>query len=411
MKYLFFDQEFASQKDGISKICEFGYVVTDEKFTIIEKDNIIINPNIYRFEWDYRVLRTILTRRIKEYEESDTFDKHYNKICELIKSADYVFGHSLDGDAKALNGECKRYNFSSIDFVFYDVKLFYKSFRNTKRDVSVANIMADLNVQGDEKEHDAGADAYNTMLELKAMLDELKMSLEDLIQLCPEARNKNENYEVESIVINNLIRQERFENLGKDGESNGLKRGTSNGILFVQFLDNVIPNKKCPQLLKDEKISISINYEENHFKQMLNLVQLICNYGGKYVMKASQGTIFISYPVYNEDGTEKNCSKLKYVKEANGNGANIKIMDLKGFLKILDMSEKELDELPMVDFDCLCREGAIIKNRKTVSMVKAKKGADNSKSIQNNKVDKFSTLGELYGDYFTKYGNEDVNNN
>ena len=54
MKYLFFDLEYASQKGGTSKICEFGYVVTDENFNILEKDNLIINPNIYRYEWDYR---------------------------------------------------------------------------------------------------------------------------------------------------------------------------------------------------------------------------------------------------------------------------------------------------------------------------------------------------------------------
>ena len=80
MKYLFFDLEYASQKGGTSKICEFGYVVTDENFNILEKDNLIINPNIYRYEWDYRVLRKILTRRMKEYEESLTFDKYYEKI-------------------------------------------------------------------------------------------------------------------------------------------------------------------------------------------------------------------------------------------------------------------------------------------------------------------------------------------
>lgn len=29
MKYLFYDLEYASSKGGISKICEFGYVLTD----------------------------------------------------------------------------------------------------------------------------------------------------------------------------------------------------------------------------------------------------------------------------------------------------------------------------------------------------------------------------------------------
>ena len=406
MRYLFFDLEFASQKDGTSKICEFGYVMTDEKFNLLDKNNLIINPNIYRYEWDYRVLRTILTRRMSEYEESETFEKYYEKICELIKSSDYVLGHTIDSDTKALNEDCQRYDLPSIDFNFYDIRLFYRAFKSIKKDVSVTNIMADLNVQGDEHEHDAEADAYNTMLDLKAMLDELDMSLEDLIKLCPEAKNKNENYEVESIVLSNLIKQEQFDNLGKDTD-NYLKRGSKNGALFMQFLDNVVPNKECPKLLKNEKISISTNYEETHFRQMLNIVQLICNYGGTYVFKVEQATIFVPYLVYNEDGTEKKCSKARFVKEANENGANIKIMSFSEFLNIFGINEEELDKLPMVSFDCLCREDAIIKDKKTARIINAKRKANNPKPVKvnNNKI--VSTIGDLNEDFFKKFSEED----
>ena len=46
MEYLFFDLEFANQDNGKSKICEFGYVITDEYFEVLERYNFIINPNI-----------------------------------------------------------------------------------------------------------------------------------------------------------------------------------------------------------------------------------------------------------------------------------------------------------------------------------------------------------------------------
>ena len=45
MRILFFDLEYASCKNGC-KICEFGYVITNEKFEIIERNNLIINPYI-----------------------------------------------------------------------------------------------------------------------------------------------------------------------------------------------------------------------------------------------------------------------------------------------------------------------------------------------------------------------------
>ena len=34
-KYLFFDLEYATSKGGNIKICEFGFVITDENFKIL----------------------------------------------------------------------------------------------------------------------------------------------------------------------------------------------------------------------------------------------------------------------------------------------------------------------------------------------------------------------------------------
>ena len=410
MKFLFFDLEYASQKEGTSKICEFGYVLVDEKYDVIEKSNIIINPNLYRYEWDYRVLRTILTRKMIEYEAAPTFDTVYDRIVSLINNADYVLGHSLDGDAKALNEDCIRYELPSIDFVFYDVKTIYKAYKNTKHEVSVTHIMEDLNVDGDKREHDAEADAFNTMLDLKAMANSVEMSLEELISICPEAKNKNENYEVESIVINRMIREEQFENLGKDGENNFIGRHTDKEILFLQFLDNVQPIEKCVKDLKDQKISISKNYEESHFRQMLNLIQLICNHGGTYIKKASLGTMFVTYPMSNDDGTERRCSKLDFVKEANEKGASIRILSFEEFLKIFNLTEQQLDNLPMVSLECLCRDDAIIKNKKTQSIVKGKKNADKPKPqkiADHKKKSSGITLGELADDFFKKFNEDD----
>ena len=40
MKYLFFDIECANCYDGVGKICEFGYVLTDEYFTVLEEESL-----------------------------------------------------------------------------------------------------------------------------------------------------------------------------------------------------------------------------------------------------------------------------------------------------------------------------------------------------------------------------------
>ena len=44
MDLVFFDIECASVYKTSAKICAFGYVVCDENFNIIKKEDILINP-------------------------------------------------------------------------------------------------------------------------------------------------------------------------------------------------------------------------------------------------------------------------------------------------------------------------------------------------------------------------------
>ena len=401
-KYLIFDLEEATCKGGIAKICEFGYVVTNEKFEILNRGNFIIDPYIKWNDWDWVVVKTILTRKVREYEKSPKFDEYYDDIKDLILEADYIFGHSLDGDAKALNDECLRYNLNSIDFVFYDLRELYKKYSHKKSNVSVQNILKDFNIEGEQNEHDAEADAYNTMLGLKAILDNMKISLEELIELCPDAKNENNNYEVKSIVISRIAREEKRKEALSGGGDNTMKKGKPNRILFLHFVDNVLPEKEYEKKLLGLKISISLNYEEKHYKQMLNIVQILCNYGAKYTLKATEADIFVTYEAVKEDGTIKECSKLKHVIEENERGASIKIMSLIDFLKMIDLTEDELDNLPMVSFDCLYREDAVIKDKEIFEILNIKRDI-NHDEVQD---DSNNSIGELYGDVLEKFKNK-----
>ena len=393
MKDLFFDLEYETSKGGSIKICEFGYVVTNERFEIIKKGNFIIDPYINRCDWDWRVVKKILTRTVKEYELMPRFDEYYYDIKDLINGADYVLGHSLDGDAKALNDDCQRYELDSIDFDFYDIKKFYMEYKNTKNEISVNNIMKSFNIQGDDREHDAEADAYNTMLDLKAMLDSLEFSLEDLITLCPNTKDRNENYVVASLEASRIRREEKMKSMFSPSGSNTLKQWLEQKTLFHQFLDNVFPNKECEKTLSGIKFSMSINYEEIHCIQMFNIVQILCNLGAEYVLKASRADIFVKYDSYLEDGTVKECSKSKYVEEAITNGANIKVISFNEFLTMINISEEELNSLPMVSLDCLLREDANIKNRKILNKY------FKQKKLESQKKESFgATIGDMFGD-------------
>lgn len=362
MKYLFYDLEFASQLHGKSKICEFGYVVTNEEFEITDEGNFIIDPNIPYYEWDRYVVSHLLNRKKSAYLKSPLFDAYYSQIEELITSADFVFGHSLNGDAKSLNDELERYHLPAINYEFYDVKNFYKQYSNIRRDVSVTDILKELNIDGDDRAHDAQVDSYNVMLELKKMKDDLEVSLEDLIMLCDATPDKSHDYKVESIERNRQAWIEQSKKVS-DG-SNLIKKHGLNRRRFLQFLDNVKKNSEGHDLLKDKKITISLNYECEHYKQMLNLIQLIVNEGGEYILKGSLSNIYVKYDEVLDDGSPRYCSRLKYVNEAISNGAQIDIIDFHEFLKIFGITEEDLNQMDYPSFDFLNEPNAIIKSKK-----------------------------------------------
>lgn len=369
MKYLFFDCEFANCFDSKEKICEFGYVMVDENFNVLYKDNIIINPNIKDNEWDWYALKKILTRKREEYKNRLFFPAYHKKIVALIQNADFILGHTIDGDVHALNCELQRYNLPCLDFEFYDIKEMYKAYNDSKKTVSVENILSDLGIQGDDNKHDAGADAFNTMLELKTILEKLDFKLEEMIEICPKAKDKTENFLIDSRVRAEQARAERQKAMLEgdySDESNDMlsMRRRCNKKTFVQFLDNVQVTADGSGKCKDKKISISINYECKHFREMMNLVQIIKNEGGEYVLKGSEADIFVTYTSFHEDGTPWLCNREKYVNIALAEGKQIQKMTFDEFLSMLGMTNEELESLPLPPIDCLFREGAVIKDKK-----------------------------------------------
>ena len=96
MNYLFYDLECASFAGG-GKICEFGYVLTDGSFRLLEKANLLINPGIGPGEWDWYALKKVLTHSRPEYEAQKKFPHYADKIRALFEGAVAV-GHTIDGE-------------------------------------------------------------------------------------------------------------------------------------------------------------------------------------------------------------------------------------------------------------------------------------------------------------------------
>ena len=407
MRYLFFDLEEASSAYNHIYICEFGYVLTDENFKILEQDNFIINPRLPRRDWDWFAVRKILTRPITEYENSLDFDFYYPNIYKLLKNADYIFGHTTEGDVRALNQEFERHKHKPLDFAFYDIMKLYKAYTGISKSVSLENMIKELEIKDSSNTlHDAQSDAFNTMLCMKKMLSNVDVKLDDLIELSPECMDETKDF----ILSSNQKKTEKLkkkdaEILKSTDDSNDIhSKGKQNYIHYMLFLDNVKSQGNGNGIFNGKKISISINYQEHHYRQLLNLIQLITNEGGHVHLKASEADIVVKYELKLDDGSFRKDSRYEAALRANEYGANIEIIEFNELLTRLGITEEELDAMPLPSFDFMYEKDAIIKNNELQKAVERRNCNYVVKEVktETETCDDKVTLGDVFGDVFDK---------
>ena len=58
-------------------------------------------------------------------------------------------------------------------------------------------------------------------------------------------------------------------------------KGRENHVLFLRMIDYAEPKSNKIQILKGKKVCISMNYEVDHFKEMIHIIQKIKDAGFK----------------------------------------------------------------------------------------------------------------------------------
>lgn len=144
MDYLYFDIECA---DG-SHICSFGYVITDERFNIVEKDDILINPRCEFRLGKYRKEPYIaLAYREKQFYSSPSFDKLYGKIVEILTRPNrVVLGHAIESDVEFLDKACDRYKKPRPNISVFDTQKIYEKHTGDGNVKALEKIMEELGV-------------------------------------------------------------------------------------------------------------------------------------------------------------------------------------------------------------------------------------------------------------------------
>ena len=189
MNYLFFDVECANNFDGVGKICEFGYVLTDENLNVIKQGIYLINPDA-KFDWYVKC--KIISYSIKEYEKAPKYPQIYRMhIQELVELPDTLYvGHGVRDDIKYLNDEANRYNLPRFERQCIDSSQIYRRFYNLPQTKGLKAIVNELKIGDHKKLHNSEYDAKMTLGYVKRMCEESGLSFEQLIKKHTKGKKK-----------------------------------------------------------------------------------------------------------------------------------------------------------------------------------------------------------------------------
>ena len=171
MKYVFFDIECACVYKSVAKICAFGYVLTDENFNVLEREDILLNPR-GKFHLTDRKGREglVLPYVYEDFKKYPAFPAAYSRIKSLLEDKDHiVLGHATLNDVNYLNLETRRYKLPSLRFSYYDTQFFYMNIKhNFSHQLGLGAMAEELGVEFTP--HRAVDDAYATMRVCEALL-------------------------------------------------------------------------------------------------------------------------------------------------------------------------------------------------------------------------------------------------
>lgn len=300
MRYLFFDIECA---DGNRAICEFGYVITDEKFNVLGERNLIIDPEC-RFNLRGRIGQDDLelTYPYDHYYKFYPFTDVYDEVKFLMTQKDLlILGHAVNNDIGFIIKDCLRYKLSLFDYTAYDVQRMLPVFdKNNQRYTSLEKAYIDLipqDIRSTLKNHRAMDDAKKTMLVFKAMVENLGFTPNDLIESCPSSKYEALKY-WEDKKIADKDRQKR--------KSNGKHRKEGQILWRNLYREHLA-------LLKDEnsigKFITVTGETKEHLEELNELISIIKTKGYVAYDRINGSDYLIAI---NDDNRQEMLKALKY---------------------------------------------------------------------------------------------------
>ena len=360
MKYLFFDIECANCYQNCAKIFSLGYVVTDENFNILhDKEDVLINP---RDRFDWYVAKKMMAYPREIFKDMPPFPDFYDRFREMFEDEDtMVVGYAVTNDVHFLHDDCKRYGLAPYTYKFYDVQQLYarQPVNNTAKNLE-DSLLSWCNIEP-ENLHRSDEDAYNTMLIMKAIAEYHGTNIPGLMEMFPDCAGSTENGVIDYAwkKPEGEKKKKRHRSKKKKADaveaeqtepdtSNYMERGSQNAALFVKFLNTVAPKKtRKPPMLSGHTVTVGVNFQRTHFNEMLYLVQMITNAGGRYTLSTKEADTLY---VWGENEAEP---RYPAAAERVQNGEDVEILPIKTLFDLLETSEMRLSRKPKMDLSSL----------------------------------------------------------
>ncbi len=288
MKYVFFDIECACVFKNVAKICAFGYVVADETFRVLERDEILLNPKGKFHLTDRRGRQgLVLPYEYDDFKKYPVFPAVYPRLKELLEGEDtLVFGHATMNDVNYLNLETKRYKLPSFRFTFYDTQFLYMNSENAfARQCGLQTMAEELGVEFTP--HRAVDDAYATMRVCEALCKRENTTAVGLIKKYAVVGGVIHKYKItpSDSALFTAYRREKEEQ--KEARAKAHEE-------FFRYVNKYMNRRKKGGSLEGKVFCFAREIEDdNELSQ--KLVAAIFASGGRYTSHPAECNVYIGY--------------------------------------------------------------------------------------------------------------------
>ena len=320
MRYLFYDVECSNCFNGEGKMCSFGYVITDEEFNVLKKEDIVMNP-ASRFYLRRKEGRPEIELAYSEeyFRAQPKFDKFYDKIRDMLEDPDQiVMGHSILNDVKHLAYQCKRYKLPCINYRFGDSQLVYKKLvqNGTGGQVGLARICEEFGIEP-EHLHRSDDDAWATMEFMRIICRQRHVSLYRLLSDNPECTGEINDFEITMNGVS-VTRSKRF---------------------LQRMLEEYIKTLRSAEggELAGKRFCMSRKFERDNADLCGYFAKKCFELGGKYTRNAMRCNVLVS-----ADGEP--CTREKAILADAKMKQRVRIISLDEFKNILHIEEEDMPQ-------------------------------------------------------------------